>query len=256
MFAHERRHKLVELLAREGRLTVGDIEQALDVSPATVRRDLAELAERGELVRVHGGAVHPAVLHGEPPFQQRTHAAPQAKKAIAERAVKFAGEDAVVYIDAGTSALAVAQMLLGRPDVTLFTNSVPVLEATPESGARIITIGGNLDVPSQSLMGALALNWMRRLRFEVAFIGASGLDAEEGASVISLEAVAMKQAVMERAANVVLVADAQKWNNPAAMHFAEWEQFDVWVTDTRLKGAEKDALTAKDVDVVTVEVPS
>jgi DeoR/GlpR family transcriptional regulator of sugar metabolism len=254
MFAQQRRHRLLELLARQGRLTVSEIRDALDVSPATVRRDLAELADQGELVRVHGGAVHPAALHGEPVFQQRAHAAPKAKKTIAERAVEFAAEDCVAYIDAGTSALAVAQLLLPRPDVTMFTNSLPLLQAGVEGGAHLVATGGNLRVPSQSLVGALALDWMEQLRFDVAFIGASGLHAQEGASVTSLEEAGMKQAAMRRSGRTVLVADGEKWNAPAAVRFADWGQFDAWVTDKCLSPAERNGLTRRGVEVITVEL--
>ena len=251
MFAHDRQHRLLKLLEQRGRLTVGELQKALDASPATIRRDLSELAQRGAVVRTHGGVIHPASLQGEPVFQQRSRVALKAKKAIAEIASRCARDSASVYIDAGTSALAVAQLLAPRGELTLFTNSVPLLLMGQSTGARIVVPGGELRVPSQSLVGSLAMEWMRHLRFDIAFIGASGLHESEGASVTSLEEAAMKQAAMARSRTVVLVADALKWKQPAAVQFAPWSAFDVWVTDRALKPAALRAVKKHGVRVLT-----
>ena len=256
MLAHQRQKRLVDLLSRRGQLTVGEIRSHFRASPATVRRDLAELAQRGAVVRTHGGVIHPASLQGEPVFQQRVRHALRAKKAIAAEAVHRLGDAVTVYIDSGTSALAVAQLLLPRRDLTLFTNSLPLLLAGRSDGARIVSPGGELRVPSQSLVGSLALTWMSHLRFDVAFIGASGLQAQDGASVTSLEEAAMKQAAMARARRVILVAGAAKWNSPAAVGVAPWSAFHLWVTDAALSRAERSAIEKQGVDVCMVKAGS
>lgn len=244
MFAQDREQRLLALLQRRSRLTVKEIEAALAASPATVRRDLAELARAGKVVRTHGGVIHPAALQGEPVFQQRARVAVHAKQTIAEHAAALVPENATVYLDAGTTALAIAKALVARRDLTLFTNSIPVLLMGQDAGAKIVTPGGELRVPSQSLVGSLALDWLAQLRFDVAFIGASGLEAQEGASVTSLEEAAMKQAAMSRAGQKILVADARKWNQPEAIRFAGWSDFQVWLTDRPITAAERRAMNA------------
>jgi DeoR/GlpR family transcriptional regulator of sugar metabolism len=78
-----------------------------------------------------------------------------------------------------------------------------------------------------------------RLRFDVAVIAASGLDAREGASTTELSEAAVKQTACARATKRVLVSHAAKWNRPAAVTFAEWTDFQVFVTDATLTSAEK-----------------
>ena len=92
---------------------------------------------------------------------------------------------------------------------------------------------------SLALVGALALDWLRRLRFDVAVLAASGLDAREGASTTELSEAAVKQLAAARAARRVLASHAAKWNKPAAVAFAGWDVFHTFVTDVKLTSAEK-----------------
>lgn len=233
MINHERHRQLLDLLEKSGRLTVKEIEAELGASPATVRRDLTELAREGLVVRTHGGVLHPSALHGEPLFQQRVKTAVKAKEAIACKAASLVGASQTVYLDAGSTALAIARQLAPRHDVTVYTNSIPVCALGLSDGAKIHLIGGELRVPSRSLVGSLGLDWLSHLRFDVALIGASGLDPEEGASTTSMEEAFMKQAAMARAEKTILVCDSQKWNHPASVNFSAWETFDRWVMDKR-----------------------
>ncbi len=253
MFAHERQQRITALLKRRGRLTVQELQEALRVSPATLRRDLAALARTDAVVRTHGGVVHPAVLHGEHVFQQRERVAAGIKHAIAMQAARHAGEHAVVYIDAGTTTLAVARILLARRDVTIITNNVPLLMMGRSDGAQVLATGGVVRLPSQALVSGLGLEWMRHMHVDTAYIGASGLDAADGASVTSLEEAAMKRAAMERADTSILVCDRRKWGRPATVQFAPWRAFRVWVTDAVLARAARAALRRRGVRVEQVD---
>lgn len=242
MINHERHQQLLDLLEKSSRLTVKEIEMELGASPATVRRDLTELAREGLVVRTHGGALHPSTLHGEPIFQQRVKTAVKAKEAIACKAASLVGDHQTVYLDAGSTALAIGRLLAPRHDVTVYTNSIPVCALGLSDGARIHLIGGELRVPSQSLVGGLGMDWLSHLRFDMAFIGASGLHPVEGPSTTSMEEAAMKQSAMERAKQAILVCDSQKWNRPETIQFAGWAGFGLWVTDRRVSSAEKRAM--------------
>ena len=234
MVNHERHRQLLDLLERSGRLTVKEIEAELGASPATVRRDLTELAREGLVVRTHGGVLHPSALHGEPVFQQRVKTAVKAKEAIAHKAASLVGASQTVYLDAGSTALAIARLLAPRRDLTVYTNSIPVCALGLSDGAKIHLIGGELRVPSQSLVGSLGLDWLSHLRFDMALIGASGLHPEEGASTTSLEEAAIKQAAMARAEQTILVCDSHKWDHPTSVNFSAWEKFDGWVAEKKL----------------------
>src|SRR5262245_27991909 len=103
MLSEERRDAILERLRRDGKVVAAELSAALEVSPDTVRRDLRELAEAGQLRRVHGGALPPAV--GARPFSARREHAPAAKAAIARATVRLLRPGQVILLDAGTTTL-------------------------------------------------------------------------------------------------------------------------------------------------------
>jgi DeoR/GlpR family transcriptional regulator of sugar metabolism len=247
---HERQRAILDWLARKPKLGVLEIVGRLKASPATVRRDLRRLEARGELVRTHGGVMHPHYLAGEPSFEQRQQRAADAKAAIADRAAREVPDQATVFVDGGSTTLALGQRLLAREDLTIVTHSVPLVHAARVKKARVLGIGGELREISGVLVGALPLAWLANLRFDVAFLGASGLSREDGASTTELSEAAVKQAVMARAGRSVLLCDIGKWERPAAVRFAAWKDFDAWITDRLPPAAERRAIAARGFSVI------
>ena len=231
MFAEERHKKLLSFLELKGELTVPEIEAELKASPATIRRDLTLLERLGKIIRTHGGAMHPSASEGEITYQQRALVNMNAKEQIAQIAASYVKPGNTVYLDAGTTCQALAKLLRDQKGLTLFTNSVPLLSLARNSGAKICVPGGELRVPSLSLVGSIALKWLENIRFDIAFIGASGLHPSEGASVPSFEEAAMKQAAMNRSEKTIILADFSKWNQPQAVLFGKWSQFNTFISD-------------------------
>lgn len=240
MFSHERHKELLALLERKRRASITDLLEALRVSPATLRRDLADLEAEGRLVRFHGGAAHPAFVQGEPSFEQRSREGRAEKVAMGAAAAELVPAQQTVFLDAGTSCLEVGRHLLPRSDLTIITNSVSLAAMARESAARIIALGGEVRGVTGATVGALAMSWLENLRADWAFVGASGLFAE-GACTTELSEAAMKQAYLRRAGCRVLVADASKWNAGAPVRFAGWSEVDTWITAGDLP---RDAATA------------
>ena len=233
MFAHERHQAISELVGRRQRLTVEDIREALSISPATLRRDLSILEKAGRLVRVHGGVMHPQAFRGEPSFVRKSAEAVPAKQAIAAAASAMVPAHATVFVDAGTTCLEIGRRLMERRDIKLFTNSVPFVYEAYLAGSSVIAIGGELRPISGALTDALALEWVKRLRVDWAFIGASSARAN-GLATTELSEAAVKQQILKNAGRRVLAADGSKWNHPAPILFAEWRDFQHWLTSEEL----------------------
>lgn len=233
MFAEERKRRICELVARVGKLSVSQLEIDLEASPATIRRDLSELENNGEIVRVHGGVMHPSFLYGEPTFAQRRSEQPEAKKVIAQLAAALPPRRSSIFIDAGTTALEVGKELLRREDLTIFTHSLPLAALAPTGKARVVCVGGEVRSPTLALVGGLCLDWLARLRFDFAFLGASGLAEKEGATTTELGEAAVKQAAMRQAKQTYLVCDYKKWAQPEPIVFAGWPQFAGWIVDVK-----------------------
>ena len=237
MFSQERHRDLLALLEQRRRATNAELLRALRISEATLRRDLAELEDAGLVVRFHGGAAHPAYLHGEPTYEQRSREGRAQKVAIGEAAAALVPAQQTVFLDAGTTCVEVGRALATRSDVVVVTGSIAFAHAARDAAAKIIVIGGELRGVTSALVGGLAQSWLDQLNADWAFVGASGLDAE-GPSTTELSESAVKQAMLRRARHRVVVADASKWGQAAAVRFARWADVDSWVT----AGAPRDAV--------------
>lgn len=252
MHLPERHERIVRLLADRGRLASTTLQRLLQASPATIRRDVAALEQAGHLVRTHGGVMRPAAPAVEAAFALKTARAPAAKRAMAECAASLVPPHATVFLDAGTSTLEAGRRLLGRTDLTLYTNSLPLLNLRVAGQARLIAVGGELREISCALVGGLALDWLQHLRFDCAIIGASGIDLAEGASTTELSEAQVKKALLLHARRVILLADATKWQRPAPVGFAPWKSIHDWVTDYAPRRPEHARLARLNVRVHSV----
>ena len=237
MFAHERHRSISDLVTRKQRITVAELQKALKISPATLRRDLAEMEKEGLLLRVHGGVLHPNAMRREPSFRHKKGEAFSEKRAIARKAAELAGDGGTVFIDAGTTCMEIARLLLPRPEIKIITNSVPVLFEAWRTGMNVVAVGGELRTISGALTGAGAVEWAEHLHVDMAFIGASGADPD-GVSTTETSEAMVKQIFVTRRRKCILLADARKWNHPATVRFAHWGEIDTWVTSTLLSPAD------------------
>ncbi len=227
----ERRRQILNFLRERKTVSIHDLQQCTEASPATLRRDLSFLESERKLVRTHGGAALPEFLIGEPSFSLRQQADAGAKRRIGECAAALDGLKGSVFVDSGTTCLELGKHLLQSPHVKVFTNSLPLLNLACQLPCEIISLGGTVRRVSYALVGSLALDWLDHLRFDWAFIGASGLDASEGAFTTEPLEAALKAKVLQRSSNKVLLADSGKWNKPTAVCFAHWSSFSHWVVE-------------------------
>ncbi|MFG0249431.1 MAG: DeoR/GlpR family DNA-binding transcription regulator [Phycisphaeraceae bacterium JB051] len=242
---HKRLQQIRDYLNQNPRCSVQELQDAMHVSRATIRRDLIELEEQGILVRVHGGVIHSDFLAGEPTFDRRHQLHAKGKSAIGQTVSEMITSNQSVFIDAGTTCLEAARRLLLREDVKLFTNSLRVMSEAMRGQATVICIGGTLRRVSEGLVDTFALNWLENLHFDVAIIGASGLCPKRGLSTTELSEAAVKQAVIERSDSVILAADASKLGLPESVQFAKWNAITCWVVDQQIDRSKRPRLNIK-----------
>jgi DeoR/GlpR family transcriptional regulator of sugar metabolism len=231
MFPHERQSRILALLERQRRLEVQGLPQLLGVSPATLQRDLAFLEQHDRVVRVHGGVVHPEDIRDEPTFREKSALAIKAKRAIGDAAAESIARGATVFVDSGTTCLEAGRLLRGREDLTIITNSLPLIATHEHFRARLLVLGGERRGVSGALVGDLAMTALSRLRADVALIGASALHVDDGAGSTELTETAVKQQWIARSRRTVLLADATKWSEDTMVSFAAWTEFEEFYTD-------------------------
>ncbi|HEV8459193.1 MAG TPA: DeoR/GlpR family DNA-binding transcription regulator [Gaiellaceae bacterium] len=228
--ADERRAEILRRLDEEGRVFAADLVRDLTVSRDTIRRDLEELAGAGLLVRVHGGAL-PRVVGGQP-YHIRRRQAPEAKEAIAKKVVELIRPGAVVFLDAGTTAQAVARALPPDLEVTVATNSPPaavVLADHPR--AEVFLLGGRLVKNAVATAGAATLEMIAEINADVCVLGVCSVHPEFGISVMDLEEAHIKRAMIRRSAEVIAVTAADKLGTQGPYVVGPIDELTAIVTD-------------------------
>jgi DeoR/GlpR family transcriptional regulator of sugar metabolism len=211
----ERHGALLGLLA-QGTSAVERLAEEVGVSPSTVRRDLARLEQEGRVARTYGGALVRERFQ-ERSFTESEQLQQAAKSRIAERAVDLVPEGASVFLDAGTTCLALARLLaVGGPRtvVTRGLEAAVLLAQAPD--VDVVMLGGHVRPLSHGSVGSLAALSLDRMSFDVAVLGADAVDPERGLGEPTDEETAVKERAAARASQVVLLADSSKLG-PAAL---------------------------------------
>lgn len=229
MLPATRKRTIIELVSEKGGCSVSELSTELDVSKATVRRDLGALAEEGLIERSHGGAVPVTSVGREQTYQQRGIRNLTEKAAIAERVVEEMVGDQVVFFDAGTTTMEVAKRI--GDDVALVATNSPLvaLELNTDDHEVKLT-GGTLRGRTRALVGPTAEVFMERMHFDLVVLGTNGIDAD-GLMTPNEDEARMKEIMIERAARVVLVADHTKLGERSVVRFADLTEIDTFVTN-------------------------
>jgi len=182
-------------------------------------------------LRVHGGVLLPGANPDEASLGQKAVTAIKAKQRIAARIAETIPPGVTVFIDGGTTCLEAGLLLRHRKDLTIITNSLPLIAGYERFEAKLIVLGGERRAVSGALVGALAIDSLCQLRADIALIGASGLHPDDGAGTTELLETAIKREWIRRGKRICLLADASKWNQTTAIRFAEWNEFSEFFTD-------------------------
>ena len=250
--APERLDRLRGILRETTVVRVDELCASLDVSPATVRRDLEELERRGEAKRVHGGAVATQKkAYEELVFDDKTAIAQDEKARIARKALALIGPRDTIYLDGGSTVLQLARLLGEHTGITVVTNSLRAASELGASGPRLILIGGELRRLSQTMVGPLTRFMLEELHIDKAFMGTIGISLEDGLTTTDPGEAYTKELVMQRAREVVLLADSNKVGTVTFARAGTLSDVDTLVTDGPLP-AEYDEFCTK--NGVSVEV--
>lgn len=232
MISTPRHDSLLNLLQMDVEVSVRELAERLGISESTVRRDLSHLLEVGRVWRTHGGAMLRSDSLPEVSFQEKRVTEVSAKRRIAKAVTADIPSDCTLFIDSGSTCLEAARELLRRGDCCIFTNSLPILVEGCLSRSTVIALGGEVRGVSRALIGSGTLSGLENLRVDIALIGASGLHADDGVYTTEPMEASIKNHAIQRAGEAWLLADHSKWQQAAALRFAEWSAFQRWFVDS------------------------
>jgi DeoR family fructose operon transcriptional repressor len=250
VLASERLEHLRDLVRARRVVRIEELRAELGVSLATVRRDLSELEARGELRRVHGGAVSVEDRLPEPLFDAKAAEAIHEKQRIAAVALGLVGPGETIYLDSGSTVLELARLLRDRADLTVVTNSLPAAVELAGGGPRVIVIGGELRTLSRALVGPLSRLVLDELFVDRAFMGTFSLSLLDGLSTTDPGEAFTKRLVLDRARQVVLLADSRKAGTRALARAGDLDRIHLLVTDEGLDAEIEQALVKRGIRVI------
>ena len=261
MSRYERWNALLELLTERGRLEVEEAADTLQVSAATIRRDLDQLARQQMVTRTRGGAVAHHVSY-DLPLRYKTARNADAKQRIAAAAAGLVAPGEVVGLNGGTTTTEVARALAVRPGpdgrgdagpgLTVVTNALNIAsELTVRPQVKLVVTGGVARPQSYELIGPLAGLMLGELALDVTVLGVDAIDVVHGATAHHEGEAGVNRLLAERARRVVVVADSSKLGRRAFARICGVDAIGTLVTDS---GADEEltrAFTEAGVEVIT-----
>lgn len=210
MFQIERQKKLLEFIQEKHTVTNTMLTHAFNVSPATIRRDIDALAEKGSIVKTHGGAVSVSnSLTIETPYTHKLIQNQHEKRAIGKKAASLILDNDVIILDAGTTTLEVARNIT-QHNITVVTNDIKIaVELAEKSNITVYIVGGVIR-SSYTLTGNNVTAFLQKLHVNKCFLGCHAISLEFGVSNNTFDETANKIAMMEAADETILVTDSSK----------------------------------------------
>lgn len=247
----ERRQTILAQLSTEGKVQVHALAEIFNVSTETIRRDLDRLEKEGRLRKVYGGAVQTRSEWIEPTFIKRSEMYRSEKQSIGKLAASLVKEGETVILDNGTTTLEIMRHLKERADITVITNSVPILACALEDfQGKIIFAGGEVNMNYQAATGAIAHQMLDQFKVNKAFISAGGISLSEGITEYNVDEALLSRKMMQRTEEAILVADHSKFGVTTFAHIAPIEQISMIVTDSGCAEEWVEALNKLDVEVL------
>ncbi|MDD3251342.1 MAG: DeoR/GlpR family DNA-binding transcription regulator [Lachnospiraceae bacterium] len=210
---NKRRTKILELLDINGKMSYTQLAESLDVSQATIRRDLVFLEKENAVERYWGGA-------------QRNHHAPVRTRSIMDGVItenlRIIGEIAgglvqdqeMIFIGSGLTTLTMIDYIQ-TTKLTVVTNGIPQLESLKQKGINALLLCGFLKEYSRAVVGRQTLDMLREFRFDKAFLGVNGLD--EGYGLLSADEYEhdIKKIAIRNSKQSYILAGERKFNRTA-----------------------------------------
>lgn len=240
----ERKEYIKAKLKSAGKVIASDLSLELEVSIHTIRRDLAELVEIGLCKRVYGGAL--SLVTQTQAFTERTTLASDRKLSLAMASQALVQEGQCLFIDAGSTNLAIANELSPELEITVVTNSPLIAAALMERRKfKVIVLGGVVNTDVGGVVGLSAISQVNDFTFDLAFLGACAIDVGHGVTAVNYDDATFKRLVSSRANRVAVALLNEKINSVAPFKVTETEQLDVLILEKSAPPASVEAFTKK-----------
>lgn len=229
MLKEERQAYIIHQINLHNKVLSSDLSVQLNVSEDTIRRDLNELAENGQVIKVYGGALSKSFQF---PFQDGNVYAKENKKKIASKALTLINSGMTVLIGGGTTMIELARLIPNDLQCTFFTISPLVaMELAEKDNIEVFLLGGKLSRNTNIVTGSQVINELSDLHVDLCLLGTNSLSIEEGITDSDWEVVQIKRAMIKCSKNLAILSIAEKLNSNQKMRVAPLKEVSYLVTD-------------------------
>ncbi len=230
MLKKERHDYILNLINRDNRIYVTSLSNELGISDDTLRRDLTELDNKGLLTKVHGGAIAKSGISIQ--FTDRINTAMDKKQQMASKVIPLFKNGDVILLDGGTSNLAVIRQLPKELELSIFTNSFPIVnELFNRPNIELNFLGGKVFSSSQVTVGVTVFQALQTINPDWVLVGISDVHPEKGLTCPDRDEALIKRAMIERGNKRLILADSHKLNTARTYQVASLEEIDYIVTE-------------------------
>jgi len=256
MFIEERHQEILAILQRNGRISIAEIQALFAISVDSARRDLRILEDKGLLKRTHGGAIPLPKVGVQPPDYRTVSEILEAHpsyEAIARKACSLIQENDTVFITSASVGFLMVEHLPTHMPFTVVTNSILIAaELRTRALIDVFMIGGQLESRG-SCKDALAIEFVKKLNFDLHFMTGAGFSAKVGLSIGSPDRAAFQHAVIENSRQNIVLAPNTKIGFNGFIQVAPAARFDTVITDAEAVEEELNKLRDLGIDVIVVE---
>lgn len=231
MINQPRLDEIKRVLSHDKRVRVTELAQKFVVSEETIRRDLKYLEEQGVLRRVHGGAILP-VPSEEQPLQIRSRIKPRAKVRMGQLASELVEEGMALFLDTGTSTLALAQQLTRFARLKIITNSLDIATLLTQQSENAVTLTpGRVRRNDNALTGPHTLDFARQFHYDIAFMGIGAVDRDNGFMDYEEPEALLRRVLSTHCRQSVILADEGKFGLRTFVNTLPFSAVDTLVTN-------------------------
>ena len=234
MKGQHRLDQIVAYLKNHTLVTVEQLVDAVDASPATIRRDLIKLDEQGVISRSHGGVALRRFEPAQPTTNEKQLRSPAEKRAIARYAASLVHAGDAVVLDAGTTMLELAKCLTHLPLRVITVDLHIALFLSEFRQIEVTIVGGRIDDSSQSCIGEFGRKMLRSVYPDIAFMSCNTWSMEKGVTTPTEDKAGLKQEIIANSRRKVLLADSSKYGAWSLFNVARLDSLTDIVTDSHL----------------------
>ena len=250
-----RRDEIANRLAQGQAVVAAALAAEFNISEDAIRRDLRALATEGRCRRVYGGAL--PITPASAPMTARMDLARERKSALARSAVPLIQSGELLFLDSGSTTLALVDVLPEESELTVATNSIDIAAAVlRRSDLHLIMIGGSVDPAVGGCVDANAVEAVAELNIDRCFIGSCAISPKSGISAFGLADATFKRAVLAASEHSVVLALTDKFNARAPHRVAALKAIECVIVEHDLARAERSALSKSGPSVVKAEPPA